>query len=99
MSSQFTRRELLSSMAASWLASTAGPQMKPKWIDNMGVELYTVRSLLTEKARETIEAVAAIGYRHCEIQDVMTLARLAMSNRITPQEIRWRACARATSTC
>ncbi len=43
----------------------------------MGVELYTVRSLLTEKARETIEAVAAIGYRHCEIQDVMTLERLA----------------------
>ena len=77
MRDEITRRELLSSMAASWLASTAWSQAKPKWIDNMGVELYTVRSLLTEKARETIEAVAAIGYRHCEIQDVMTLARLA----------------------
>lgn len=43
----------------------------------MGVELYTVRDFLNEKARETIEAVAAIGYRHCEIQNVMTLERLA----------------------
>ncbi len=77
MNSQFTRRELLNSIAPSWLAATAWPQTKPKWIDNMGVELYTVRSLLTEKARETIEAVAAIGYRHSEIQNVMTLARLA----------------------
>lgn len=76
MSGQFTRRELLNAMAAPWLASTAWPQTKPKWVDNMGVELYTVRSLLTEKARETIEAVAAIGYRHSEIQNVMTLARL-----------------------
>jgi sugar phosphate isomerase/epimerase len=43
----------------------------------MGVELYTVRSLLEDQARETIESVAAIGYRHCEIQNVMTLSRLA----------------------
>jgi sugar phosphate isomerase/epimerase len=81
MSRGITRRQLLRSMAASCLApsvsTTAWSETQPKWIDRMGVELYTVRSLLDDQARETIEKVAAIGYRHCEIQNVMTLARLA----------------------
>lgn len=77
MSNRYTRRELLSSVAACWIPMPALAQSKQKWIDSMGVELYTVRSLLTENARETLEAVAGIGYRHCEIQNVMTLERLA----------------------
>ena len=77
MKQQFTRRDALGSLAAVCLASRAWTQSKRRWIETMGVELYTVRSLLTEKARETLSAVASIDYRHCEIQDVMTLERLA----------------------
>lgn len=73
-----SRRELLTSVAGGALASRArATQVETKWFERMGVELYTVRSLLSDGARATIEAVAAIGYRHCEIQNVMTLARLA----------------------
>lgn len=77
MKRQISRRDVLATLAGVCWTSKAWNQPKPKWVDTMGVELYTVRSLLTEKARETIEAVAAIGYRHCEIQNIMTLERLA----------------------
>jgi sugar phosphate isomerase/epimerase len=73
-----SRRELLSLLAAGALVNTAPvrSQSKHPW----GVQLYTVRDLLGDRAAETLQAIAAIGYKELEIlrgdlERVVPLAR------------------------
>lgn len=54
-----TRRELLAGLAASGLAF--GAKGKP-----LGVQLYTIRSLVPTKARESMQALAQIGFKEVE---------------------------------
>lgn len=48
------------------MGAGARPSAHPSRLDRVGVQLYTVRSLMAEDVERTLEAVAAIGYREVE---------------------------------
>jgi sugar phosphate isomerase/epimerase len=58
-----SRREFLqaASLAAALGASSGAAQIK-----TLGVQLYTVRGVLPQKPKETLEAIRAIGYQEVE---------------------------------
>jgi sugar phosphate isomerase/epimerase len=58
-----SRRKFLqsSSLAGALSATLSGKQLR-----TVGVQLYTVRTLLPQKASETLKAIDAIGYREAE---------------------------------
>jgi sugar phosphate isomerase/epimerase len=58
-----TRRQLLGGMAASLTAQ----KMFAAFDRPLGVQVYTVRSVLPTKGEETLRAIAAIGYKEVEI--------------------------------
>ena len=74
-----SRRTFLELAAAGILvpASAFGKTSARSYVDHLGVQLYTVRDLLAEKAAETFQALAAAGYKHVEHFDVGSLDRLA----------------------
>jgi sugar phosphate isomerase/epimerase len=53
-------------LQASSLAAALGSAARAKKLQAVGVELYTVRSLLPEKPAETLRAIDAMGYREDE---------------------------------
>ncbi|MBL8173300.1 MAG: sugar phosphate isomerase/epimerase [Bryobacterales bacterium] len=55
-----TRRTFLATSAAALAASA-------KSLSTIGVQLYTVRSVLPEKPLETLKALEQMGYRECEV--------------------------------
>jgi sugar phosphate isomerase/epimerase len=55
-----TRRSFLSTTTAAAIASAAGVP------SSLGVQLYTVRSVLPEKPLETLKAIEQIGYKEVE---------------------------------
>ena len=59
-----TRRALLKSagLAAAWPAA----KLAARQLRTIGVQLYTVRSVLPQKPAETLAAIEAIGYREIE---------------------------------
>jgi sugar phosphate isomerase/epimerase len=57
-----TRRQLLGGMAASMTAPLFAGFDRP-----LGVQVYTVRSLMPTKGDATLRAIAAIGYKEVEI--------------------------------
>ena len=56
------RRTFLESTALAALAS----RLRAKSLTDIGVQLYTVRSVLPQKAAETMRAIESIGYREIE---------------------------------
>jgi sugar phosphate isomerase/epimerase len=58
----FSRRSFLQAGAGAGLAATA----RAKTLSAVGVQLYTVRTVLPEKPAETLRAIDAIGYREIE---------------------------------
>lgn len=63
MMDMISRRGFLqASSAAALLSNTAGAKQLP----TVGVQLYTVRSVLPKKPDETLKAIEAIGYREVE---------------------------------
>lgn len=70
-----SRRDFLSTTSAGTSAALLGSgcagQRKVPFLDRLGAQLYTVRNLLTERPRETLEAIHEIGYRDVEIQDAL----------------------------
>src|SRR5437764_1162255 len=57
-----TRRDLLQAAPlAATLSTMRGAQLR-----TIGVQLYTVRTLLPDKAAETFRALDSIGYREAE---------------------------------
>jgi sugar phosphate isomerase/epimerase len=58
-----TRRQLLGGMAAS----LAGSKMFARFDRPLGVQIYTVRSLMLAKGDAVLRAIAAIGYQEVEI--------------------------------
>ena len=67
------RREFLKNSALGAVAcllsgggATAAPEIEPRWKDQIGLELYTVRGLLEKDYAGTIAKVAAIGYKEVE---------------------------------
>jgi sugar phosphate isomerase/epimerase len=63
MMGMITRREFLeASTAAAALTMTASA----KQLKSVGVQLYTVRTVLPKKPEETLHAIEAIGYREVE---------------------------------
>lgn len=76
----WTRREWLAAAAAGVVQSVAagglaaGATRRP-----LGVQLYTVRDQLGDRAAETLKAIAAIGYKELELgrADVARLAPIA----------------------
>jgi sugar phosphate isomerase/epimerase len=58
-----SRREFLQ---ATSLAAALGASGRAAKLETLGVQLYTVRSVLPKKPRETLDAIHAIGYREVE---------------------------------
>jgi sugar phosphate isomerase/epimerase len=58
-----SRREFL--QAAS-LAAALGAAIRAAQLKTLGVQLYTVRSVLPQKPKETLDAIRAIGYQEVE---------------------------------
>jgi sugar phosphate isomerase/epimerase len=61
----WTRREWLGLVATGTLGGMA--LLQAKGARPLGVQLYTVRNLLGEKAPDTLKAIAAIGYKEVEM--------------------------------
>jgi len=59
-----TRRELLKSL--SLVAALPAARLAARQLQAIGVQLYTVRSVLPQKPAETLNAIEAIGYREIE---------------------------------
>lgn len=55
-----TRRTLLATASAAAITQA-------KTLSTIGVQLYTVRSILPEKPMETLKSLEEIGYRECEV--------------------------------
>lgn len=60
----FTRRELLKSLPA--LAALPATRLRARQLEAIGVQLYTVRSVLPQKPAEILQAIEAIGYSEIE---------------------------------
>ena len=58
-----TRREFLGASALAAALSAAGRSAQLK---NIGVQLYTVRTVLPNKPAETLNAIRAMGYQEIE---------------------------------
>ena len=58
-----SRREFLQATSLAAALSASGRAAK---LETLGVQLYTVRSVLPKKPRETLDAIRAIGYREVE---------------------------------
>jgi len=59
-----SRRNLIAAAGAAVLAET---QADAKTLPTIGVQLYTVRSILPEKPLETLKAIEQMGYREAEV--------------------------------
>src|ERR1700722_16405239 len=59
-----TRRELLKSLSLA--AALPAARLAARQLQTIGVQLYTVRSVLPQKPAETLNAIEAIGYREIE---------------------------------
>ncbi len=66
-STSWTRRELLALAGVVGLGGWRWPW--PAAFDHLGVQLYTVRSLLSRDFEGTLQALARIGYREVETHD------------------------------
>jgi sugar phosphate isomerase/epimerase len=60
----FNRRELLK--FGSLAAALSAAKLTARQLQAIGVQLYTVRSVLPQKPAETLNAIEAIGYREIE---------------------------------
>jgi sugar phosphate isomerase/epimerase len=60
------RREFLALAAASPLGAIASQQHASPRLDQLGLQLYTVRDLMQASVRATLELVARVGYREVE---------------------------------
>lgn len=63
-SRMFSRREFL--QCASLAAALPAVRLAARQLQSIGVQLYTVRSVLPQKPAETLHAIEAIGYREIE---------------------------------
>ena len=70
MRNRITRRNVLGLMGAVAGAAIAGPSLtlagEARRVERIGLQLYTVRTLLTANAPGTLAAVAAAGYTEVE---------------------------------
>lgn len=60
----FTRRDLLKSIPVA--AALPAARLAAAQLQTIGVQLYTVRSVLPQKPAQTLRAIQAIGYREIE---------------------------------
>jgi len=60
----FTRRDLLKTVPLA--AALPADRLMAAQLSSIGVQLYTVRSVLPQKPAETLRAIEAIGYREIE---------------------------------
>src|SRR5947208_1221726 len=58
-----SRRQFLAATAAAAVSSAA---LRAAKLKSIGVQLYTVRTVLPQKPAETLKAIRAIGYREIE---------------------------------
>jgi sugar phosphate isomerase/epimerase len=77
----WTRRQWLRATAAGSLQAAAltGARAQAAAPARLGVQLYTVRELMKTRARVTLQAIAAIGYKELEVgrADLPTVAPIA----------------------
>lgn len=79
MNNNNTRRDFLK-QAGLLTAVAAFPAISlpeaSDFIDQLGLQLYTVRDVLAEKPQETLEAIRNAGYKQVELYDSQLLPRL-----------------------
>ena len=84
MENQLTRRTLIKKGAALSLGlpvlglSSAFQNIisKSKYMDEIGIQLYTVRDQLAEDPRKTLESIAQLGYKQVELMDIASATDL-----------------------
>ena len=83
----WTRREWLGLVATGTLGSMA--LLQAQGTRPLGVQLYTVRNLLGEKAPDTLKAIAAIGYKEVEMfgGNLDTLVPAAKAAGLSPVSV------------
>src|SRR5262245_43186086 len=65
---QVSRVIMISMTRRTFVAATAAASLaQAKKLATIGVQLYTVRSILPEKPAETLEAIDKLDYRECEV--------------------------------
>lgn len=82
MTRSISRRGLLGSAAAFAGASL----LQARTLKTVGVQLYTVRSVIGTKTKETVEAIEQIGYREaeCIMQNLDTVYAALKQTKIKP---------------
>jgi sugar phosphate isomerase/epimerase len=60
----FSRRDLLKSLSLA--AALPAAKLSARQLKSIGVQLYTVRTVLPQKPAETLKAIESIGYREIE---------------------------------
>ena len=83
----FTRRELFRSFSA--LAALPATSLLARRLEAVGVQLYTVRSVLPQRPAEILRAIEAIGYTEIEATyaDFDKLLPAVKSTRLKPMSI------------
>lgn len=80
MKTQLTRRSLIKKGTAISLGlpvlglSSAFQNLmaNTKYMDEIGIQLYTVRDQLAENPKKTLESIARLGYKQVELMDIAT---------------------------
>ena len=78
-SANLSRRQFIQATALATVGiSLPGFAREPKHplIDNLGLQLYTVREPLMARPQQTVEAIQAAGYRQVELFDTQLLPKL-----------------------
>ena len=84
MENQLTRRTLLKKGAAISLGlpvlglSSAFQNIlaKTNYVDEIGIQLYTVRNQLAENPKKTLQSIAQLGYKQVELMDIASASEL-----------------------
>ena len=84
MKTHLTRRALIKRGTAISLGlpilglSTAcqNTVVKSKYMDEIGIQLYTVRNQLAENPAKTLKAIASLGYKQVELMDIASARNL-----------------------
>ena len=82
------RRSFVGVLAATAVAGRGATAWAPQAVDRVGVQVYTVRSLMTEAPDATLAALAEIGYRDLELAGLYGMTPVEMRLKVNAAGLR-----------